>query len=222
MRTELVITADGSPTLYIPEWKEHYHSVHGAVQESMHVFIRAGLQEGLRTRNAIRLLEVGLGTGFNALLTAAHLQAFPAVVDYHALEPFPPDPALLAGFNSEHLAPLGAGADMFHALHDGAWEFPLKLNAHMTLTKVRSRINNYTPSAPFDLVYYDAFAPRVQPELWTPEIFQRVYEMMAPQGILVTYCAKGDVRRAMLETGFDVERLQGPPGKREMLRATKL
>lgn len=222
MRTELVITADGSPTLYIPELNEHYHSVHGAVQESMHVFIQAGLQERLRTRNTIRLLEVGLGTGFNALLTAAYLKDSTAVVDYHALEPFPPDPTLLAGFSSEHLAALGEGARWFPVVHAGEWEKPIPLHAAMTLTKVHKKIADYAPSAPFDLVYYDAFAPRVQPELWTPETFHRVYAMMAPQGILVTYCAKGDVRRAMLETGFAVERLQGPPGKREMLRATKL
>lgn len=222
MKTELFITADGSPTLFVPELNEHYHSIHGAVQESKHVFLSAGLHALPNELHEVRVLEIGLGTGFNALLTLDAIITSQQHVMYHALEPFPPSPDIIAAFSEAYLSQLGNGAAFFNALHTAPWEIQVALHPQFELVKMRSGLEDFYPTDTYHLIYFDAFAPNVQPAMWEERHFQTMYDSLQPGGILVTYCAKGAVRRAMTAAGFQVERLPGPPGKREMLRARKI
>jgi tRNA U34 5-methylaminomethyl-2-thiouridine-forming methyltransferase MnmC len=217
MPVQLVITEDGSSSLFVPELDEHYHSVHGALQESMHVFIQAGLEQLQDARKELKILEVGLGTGLNALLTLLYAKV-PA--RYTALEAFPIAPELAGQLNY----PLLLEADKkeaFGLLHSCVPGRPLALSPSFIFTKHITKLENFRSTEQFDLVYFDAFAPRVQPELWTKEIFGRLFEMMEEGGALVTYCAKGEVKRNLKAAGFKVEPLPGPKGKREMTRAVK-
>ena len=216
MKREIIKTADGSTTLFIPELDENYHSIHGAVQESMHVFINAGLREV--KKESIRIFEMGYGTGLNFLLT--YLNQDGKTIDYHGIEAFPLEQELVDQLNfveTMHLTKdLATVFDLFHTID--AHE---KLSSNFSLTKSTIKLSAYTPPCNFDLIYFDAFAPEVQPELWTSDIFHKLFNITNPKGILTTYCAKGQVRRNMQTAGFRVERLPGPPGKREMLRARK-
>lgn len=211
-------TADGSFTLRSDLFNEQYHSVHGAVQESRHVFLEAGL--ACMQRPEVDLLEVGLGTGLNAWLTRLAAREG-SVVRYTALEPFPVDPSTLALVDhASALAPPSDGAawlDMM-AMPPGEW---LQVSPHFSFRQLRSPVQELDATEAFDLVYFDAFGPNAQPEMWTVEVFQQLFKALRAGGLLVTYCAKGDVRRAMLAAGFRAERIPGPPGKRQMLRATK-
>jgi tRNA U34 5-methylaminomethyl-2-thiouridine-forming methyltransferase MnmC len=212
--TEAVRTADGSMTLYAPAFGEHYHSIHGALQESQHVFIGAGWQQ--MPEGPVSVFEMGFGTGLNALLTL--LAAGGRAVRYTAVEAFP-----LAEDQWRRLnyADLLGGAAAFAALHAAPWGWPVEIRPGFTLHKAACRLEEFEPELPFGLVYYDAFAPGSQPELWTEAALARVAGWMNPGACFVTYCAKGSVRRALLAAGLQAERLPGPPGKREMLRAWK-
>lgn len=218
---EVVLTKDGSHTIAIPEKGVTYHSVHGAVQESLHVFMEAGLGAVLTSSNKpeVSVFEMGFGTGLNAFLTALVAEEQQIHVSYTAVEafPLPVEEALQLNYTDT----LGHAA-LFAQLHRSAWNAAVTINEQFTLCKVQTELAAFLPSQTFDLVYYDAFAPSVQPELWTKEIFEKLYGIMNANGVLVTYCSKGDVRRALLAAGFSVEKMQGPPGKREMLRAKKI
>jgi len=207
---ELVKTADGSFTLFIPEVEETYHSTHGAVQESMHVFIESGLKAC--DKESIRVLEVGLGTGLNAVLTLQHATK---KIDYCALEPYP--------LSKEILNELAAsGLDQFemnfHVSNAGEW---ISLQENFSFVRMEVGLEEFQAEEKFDVIYYDAFGPRVEPGLWTLERMQQCFDLLNEGGIFVTYCAKGEVRRNLQAAGFVVERLAGPPGKREMLRGVK-
>lgn len=219
MKRELIRTSDGSATLRLPEWNEQYHSVHGALQESMHVYIHAGLHAFPRG-SAVHLLEVGFGTGLNALLTWREARERELTVYYEALEPFPLHTAEWDALGYGDL--LGGLGPVYRELHTCPWDEPVPISPHFTLRKRRAALSGYT-CAPgtFNLVYFDAFAPRVQPELWTVDAFRKIHSCMAEGGVLVTYCARGEVKRNMRAAGFRVERLPGPPGKREMTRAIR-
>lgn len=218
-------TADGSATLFSPRFDEHYHSIHGAATESMHVFIRHGLEEKLKSTQPLTVLEMGFGTGLNALLTAL---SCPVPVHYVSLEAYPVAVALAAQLPyPTHVAallqtPPDQTETLFAAMHAAPWNEAVPLLPGFLLEKRHTPLDAFTalPNT-FDLVFYDAFAPSSQPELWTEAVFADLFRWMKPGGILTTYCAKGDVRRAMLAAGLTVERLQGPPRKREMLRARK-
>jgi tRNA U34 5-methylaminomethyl-2-thiouridine-forming methyltransferase MnmC len=210
---QLEQTADGSHTLFVPSLDEHYHSTNGALQESRHVYIEAGLNRC--TRPEIRVLEMGFGTGVNALLTALEADRRQVSVHYTALEKFPLPKSLTEKLNYADL-----DADLFRRLHAAAWERPERLTPYFTLQKIQTDFNDYAYPGPYDVVYYDAFAPDKQAEVWSPAIFERIRAAMNPGGILTTYCAKGSIRRRMQQAGFQVERIPGPPGKREMLRAS--
>lgn len=214
MKRELYQTADGSSTIKLPDTGITYRSAYGALQESRHVFIKAGLQHILPQMNGnrINIFEMGFGTGLNALLT---LQETTIPVFYQAAELYPlsaEEVTMLNYDDPQHIFP---------TLHTCEWEKDIEITADLTLHKSQQSITTLSAERQFHLVYYDAFGPGAQPELWEAVIFEKLFSWLYPGGVLVTYCSKGDVRRAMLSVGFSVEKLTGPPGKREMLRATK-
>ncbi len=207
---ELKQTADGSFTLFIPEVEETYHSTHGAVQESMHVFIENGLKAC--DKDLIRILEVGLGTGLNAALTLQHATK---KIHYCALEPYPLSKEIL---NELAASRMGQFEMKFH---DSNAEEVISLREDFSFVRMEMGLEEFQSAEKFDVIYYDAFGPRVEPGLWTPERMQQCFDLLNEGGIFVTYCAKGEVRRNLQAAGFVVERLPGPPGKREMLRGVK-
>ncbi|MDR2118435.1 MAG: tRNA (5-methylaminomethyl-2-thiouridine)(34)-methyltransferase MnmD [Tannerellaceae bacterium] len=218
-RLEIQPTADGSDTLFVAELNEHYHSVHGAIQESMHVFIGAGLHSLPLPKDRIRVLEIGFGTGLNALLTLLEAEKMTIPhIEYHAVELYPLPRELTDALHYEaQLCPGRKG--VWAALHDAPWDASTAITSRFVLHKIKGDSNCCKLPPSIDLVYFDAFAPEKQPEMWNPEIFGALYENMADGGLLTTYCAKGSVRRMMEKAGYSVERIPGPPGKREMLRA---
>lgn len=219
MERKIITTKDGSKTIQITEWNEQYHSTHGAVQEAYHVFLRMGLDEV--QKQDLDILEIGFGTGLNALITFHETQAARNLVHYTGVEAFPVSEQEWSQL--DYPATLGVAAleAPFRAMHLAAWEEITKIAPHFQLLKLQKDFRELDYSEAFDLVYFDAFGARVQPELWTEAVFGIMYRALRPGGILVTYAAKGSVRRAMQAVGFTVERLPGPPGKREMLRARK-
>ncbi|GAO42009.1 tRNA (5-methylaminomethyl-2-thiouridine)(34)-methyltransferase MnmD [Flavihumibacter petaseus] len=220
MERILQVTGDGSPTVAVPSLQVSYHSRHGAIQESMHVFIHAGLDPVLQqTTGTISILEMGFGTGLNALLTA--IAAPDRMISYEACEKFPLEDDLVRSLNYCQLLERNDMETLFLQLHQSPWEKPVAITPRFTLVKHQVALENFAPQQVFNLIYFDAFAPAAQPELWTTAIFSKLYASLEEEGILVTYCSKGDVRRAMTAAGFTVEKLKGPPGKREMVKAVK-
>ncbi len=219
MEKEFIITADGSTTLKIPKWNVTYHSIHGAIQESKHVFIEAGLNYFLKnsTKPLLNIFEMGLGTGLNVFLTAIEAEKLQKKIHYTAIESFPLsiDEARKLNYPSilDH-------EQWFKKMHECKWNEDASIGEFLTLKKENKGMLAYSTHQRFDIIYYDAFAPAAQPELWTKEVFQKLLDILQPGGVLVTYCSKGDVRRAMIAAGFEMEKLPGPPGKREMLRGT--
>lgn len=222
MKRSIITTADGSKTIQIEDWNEHYHSVHGALQEAKHVYIEMGLHEYINRhpkQKQLSILEIGFGTGLNAMLTATNESAKQNVITYHGIEAYPVSNEELKALDYDTL--VSSSSLIFDQLHNTSWGVEHKISTHFTLVKRQEFFSDLEDVNAFDIVYFDAFGPRVQPELWTTHIFKCMYRAMRPQGILVTYSAKGSVRRALQQVGFLVERLPGPPGKREMLRAIK-
>ena len=211
------ITADGTATLYLPEIDEHYHSVKGALQEALHVYIESALHAS--SARPARILEIGFGTGLNAFLTALDAGRTRTPVIYTALERHPLPWATVAPLHyPERIDP--QQAHLFRQLHDAPWEQAVPLTPRFTLHKQETDLTRHHFTRTFDIVYFDAFAPDKQPEMWDESIFRRIAAVLTPGGILTTYCAKGEVRRRLQRAGFTVERLPGPPGgKREILRA---
>ncbi|MBT8203793.1 MAG: tRNA (5-methylaminomethyl-2-thiouridine)(34)-methyltransferase MnmD [Eudoraea sp.] len=219
MKRRIIETADGSKTILIEDWQEQYHSIHGAIQEAYHVFIKQGLHAV--EKQEIAILEMGFGTGLNALITYLESQKTPLKIRYYAIEAYPVSQEELAQLNYAAILKTPGLEDVFKQMHDYPWEETRDLVSNFSLHKKRMNFQDVSESEQYDLIYFDAFGPRVQPELWTLELFQKMHTALLPGGILVTYSAKGSVRRAMEQCGFQVERLPGPPGKREMLRANK-
>ncbi|MCC6837032.1 MAG: tRNA (5-methylaminomethyl-2-thiouridine)(34)-methyltransferase MnmD [Bacteroidia bacterium] len=219
MKPEIIQTADGSHSLYLKELDEHYHSVHGAIQEGIHVFINAGLQAC--NKEKISILEIGLGTGLNALLTLMEVERSGKQVHYTAIEAFPLEEQLIAQLNYVQVLKAEELTEQFKHIHASAWGQEQTISKQFTLLKLEGQLQTTVFPATYDLIYFDAFGPRVQPEMWTEEIFSKMFAVLAPGGILVTYCAKGEVKRTLKKVGFVVETLPGPPGKREMVRARK-
>jgi len=218
-----VITADGSHTLYVPELKEYYHSVYGAINESLHIFIRAGLRKIIDRKDELNILETGFGTGLNAFLTCMEADAEKKKVSYTSLEPDPVPEQTWSTLNYPDHFSSADYRPVFRKLHNSEWNKEEVISHFFTLLKLRMKMEDVQlPGKKFDLVYHDAFGPDVQPELWTTNIFIKLFNSMATGGILVTYSAKGEVRRVLQQCGFGVERLPGPQGKRHMTRAIKL
>ncbi|PRY10894.1 tRNA U34 5-methylaminomethyl-2-thiouridine-forming methyltransferase MnmC [Pontibacter ummariensis] len=222
MHLEIRQTKDGSNTLYVPELNEHYHSVHGALQESQHVFIKHGLEHVLQSKKDIKILEVGFGTGLNAVLTFPFALAQKAFIQYDTLEKFPLSEELVNQLQFEQVILNPELQDVFKQMHQADWNVPVDLIPYFTLQKIHETLEEFVPpQSYYDLVYFDAFAPEKQPELWTEAMFRKLYQATRPGGVLVTYCAKGSFKRSLKAAGFEVEALPGPPGKREMTRGVK-
>ena len=220
MKREIIITSDGSSTIHLPEWDEQYHSKHGAIQEAKHVFIKSGLS--LFSNKNISILEIGFGTGLNSFITFLEAPKFNLDINYVGVEAYPVANEEIEKLN--YVSELNANnfENTFRQMHQQQWEIKNEITTNFTLTKRKQFFNEINDEHTFDLLYFDAFGARVQPELWTENIFKLMHNALKDGGVLVTYSAKGSVRRAMQSVGFKVERLPGPPGKREMLRATKL
>ena len=218
---KIEITEDGSHTLYVPAIDEHYHSIHGAIQESSHVYIEAGLRAC--EKDEIHLLEIGFGTGLNAFLSLFETESRNIKIIYHTVERYPLSEEKVSALNYPLLiAP--QLSDTFELLHSSPWETPIDISSRFSLVKHRfdfSKPAQFDPQTIFDVVFYDAFAPDKQPEMWKLKIFEKIFALCSSGAIITTYCAKGAVRRTLLTAGFVVERLPGPPGKREMLRGRK-
>jgi tRNA U34 5-methylaminomethyl-2-thiouridine-forming methyltransferase MnmC len=211
-----MITADGSTTIHIPEWDEQYHSKHGAIQEAKHVFIKNGLS--LFSDQKISILEIGFGTGLNCFITFLEAPKTNLAIDYVGVEAYPLAADEVEKMNYVDQLNANKFSDVFKQMHQQNWEEKGKISTDFSLTKRKQFFHGINDENKFDLIYFDAFGARVQPELWTEEIFEKMFKALKPGGILVTYSAKGSVRRAMIAVGFSVEKLPGPPGKREMLR----
>ncbi len=221
MKLSPKLTHDGSITLFDDARCEHYHSIHGAIQESMFVFVEAGLKK--TTENHLNILEVGFGTGLNALLSLIEAGKKEVRINYIAIEPNPIPHEVYTCLNYPAQLKNNRAAEFFEILHTSPFGVTVEVRDGFSITKIFATLEATTlPDSYFDLIYFDAFSPEIQPELWTIEIFKKLYNASAPGAVMVTYSAKGMVRRNMISAGFQVERLPGPVGKREMLRAKKL
>lgn len=216
VKREILITSDGSTTIQLPDWDEQYHSKNGSINETYHVFINSGLKEV--TTNAVSILEIGFGTGLNCFIT--YLEGKRSI-DYVGVEAYPVTAEEVEKMNFVAVLEAEKENETFNKIHGIPWEEKHQITETFALTKRQQFFEDIVDEDAFNLIYFDAFGARVQPQLWTEEIFQKMYNALKKDGILVTYSAKGSVRRAMQAVGFLVERLPGPPGKREMLRATK-
>jgi tRNA U34 5-methylaminomethyl-2-thiouridine-forming methyltransferase MnmC len=215
MKRELRETADGSMTIYLPEMDEHYHSYHGALQEALHVFIENGIKK-LPYKEEIAVFELGLGTGLNALLTALWANENNQKVDYFGLEAFPVEVEMNLKLNYQKLIPNHLATVYFTKIIEAEWEKSIVISEKFQIQKVKETIQNLSVSNQFDVVFFDAFGPRAQEEMWDFEILKKTTSMLNPNGLFVTYCAKGQLKRDLKTLGLKVETLPGPPGKREM------
>ena len=220
MEREIIKTLDGSTTIYLKEWDECYHSKFGAIQEAKHVFIKNGLS--LFENKTISILEIGFGTGLNAFITFLESQRLGLSIHYFGVEAYPVSVQELLSLN--YVSELNAENEIstFEKMHKSNWEESIALREDFLLTKRKQFFDYINDKEKYDLIYFDAFGYNVQPELWSTEIFQKMYNALKTNGILVTYAARGVVKRSMKEVGFTVEKLEGPPGKREMFRARKI
>lgn len=218
MNPELKITQDGSHTLYVPSLDEHYHSHFGAITESKHIFINAGLAS--LEASAVSVLEVGFGTGLNALLTAIHADEHKVRVSYTSLEKYPLEPSLIRQLNYGSLAG-SSGPQLFEAIHEAPWDERIAITEWFSLNKILTDLTVEDPAGQYDLICFDAFGPDKQPEMWTEEVMRRIETVTHSGSVFVTYSAKGSLKRMLRDMGFAVTHLPGPPGKRVMTRAVK-
>ncbi len=219
---KIVTTEDGSHTFKLLGCNEQYHSLFGAVQESLHVFVNQGFRHILGNNSTINILEIGLGTGLNAFLTAVEAKDNAVVCNYHALEPYPISSEEYILLNYPLMVADGNYDGIFAKIHQLPFGKEATLSPSFIFRKEEQTlqgaelVENY-----YDVIYFDAFGPDTQPEMWCQEVFEKVFKTMKPGGVLVTYCAKGQVRRNMKEAGFEIEKVSGSSGKREMIRAIK-
>lgn len=215
----IVTTSDGSHTIYVPELKEHYHSIHGAVQESKHIFISNGFD--VCKVDPVKIFEVGFGTGLNALLTAIRSISCNRQVYYTSIEKYPLDKSVTDVLN--HAAFAGPdGETLYMQIHNAQPGIMTPVCSNFNIEKIIEDLVTYNLSGSYDLIYFDAFGPDKQPEMWSLRIFEKISAITKPGGILVTYSCKGDVKRKLRAVGFDVSLCPGPPGKRHIIRAYKI
>ncbi|MCK9398873.1 MAG: tRNA (5-methylaminomethyl-2-thiouridine)(34)-methyltransferase MnmD [Bacteroidales bacterium] len=222
-KVEFKITGDGSHTLFVPELGEHYHSVFGAIAESRHIFIDAGFKNINKSIEPVEILEIGFGTGLNALLTCIETETMRCKVKYTTIELNPLQEDIYSLLNFADLITYRDSREIFLRLHQLPWNEWTYLTKHFSLLKINSSLKDYQPAkGTFALVYFDAFGPDVQPEMWTKEVFNKIAFGLKKHGVLVTYSTKGTVKRNLSGAGFSFEKLPGPPGKREFLKAVKI
>ena len=216
MKKELIITKDGSHSLFVPDLNETYHSVHGAISEAIHVFINNGLLS--HPKKNINILEIGFGTGLNTLLTLDNIKN--RKVHYSSLEPFPISSKTYNKLNFYSFT--NSNSETFLKLHISDWEEEVFISENFTLYKIQKKIQNFISKKKFDIIYFDAFSPEKQAEMWSTEVLKKCFNLLNEDGFLVTYCAKGIFRRTLNSVGFEMISLDGPPGKRQMTRANKV
>lgn len=219
MKREIIQTKDGSTTIHLEEWNESYHSKHGAIQEAKHVFIKNGLS--LFKDKTLAVLEIGFGTGLNAFISFLEAQTMGQTINYVGVEAYPVAAEEILSMNYVDELNAQSQLEIFEKMHKSNWNEKIALSECFSLTKRKQFFQDIDDIAQFDLIYFDAFGYRVQPELWSTEIFKKMYDALKENGVLVTYAARGVVKRSMIEVGFRVQKLEGPPGKREMFRAFK-
>jgi len=225
LKRKIIITDDGSTSFELLNGKEHYHSTFGAIQEARFVYIKNGLNHivsTLKNNKNLVVLEMGFGTGLNAFLTYLFAKKNKIKIDYFAVEAYPLKANEVLQLNYISQLKTQKEAQVFKDFHLIKPNKTTQITTNFSLTLNIGLLENFKSNVKFNLIYFDAFGPDIQPELWTETVFSKLYRMLLPQGVLVTYSAKGQVRRNMQMAGFIVERLPGPPGKREMLRATKV
>jgi tRNA U34 5-methylaminomethyl-2-thiouridine-forming methyltransferase MnmC len=220
LKREIIQTLDGSTTIKIKEWDECYHSKYGAIQEAQHVFIKNGL--ALFANKQISILEIGFGTGLNAFITFLEGKKMKQSINYVGVEAYPISAEELVSMNYVEELNATAEKEVFEGMHRANWEEKTVFGNDFALFKRKQFFEEIDDIDRFDLIYFDAFGYRVQPDLWSTAIFKKMFDALKINGVLVTYAARGVVKRSMIEVGFKVEKLQGPPGKREMFRARKL
>lgn len=219
MKREIIITSDGSSTIFIPEWNESYHSKNGAIQEAYHVFINAGFS--LFQKESINILEIGFGTGLNAFVTYLEAKKSNKNINYVGVEAYPVAQDEIKSLNYVEELHAKEEESVFDKMHDLDWNIEAKISSNFKLTKRKQLFQDINDVECFDLIYFDAFGFTLQPELWSEEIFQAMYNSLLKNGVLVTYACRGSIKRAMIKAGFKIEKLPGAPGKREMLRGIK-
>lgn len=219
MKREIITTQDGSVTIHLPEMKETYHSKFGAIQEAKHVFIKNGLD--LFKGQPVSVLEAGFGTGLNAFITYLEAQTNNQSIHYTGIEAYPVTAEEAAQLNYVGQLNANAQLDIFERMHTAGWGQKVILDNNFTLLKRKERFQEMEDAELYNIIYFDAFGYHAQPELWSEEIFRRMYKALKPNGILVTYACRTVIKKAMQEAGFVTEKLPGPPGKREMLRGVK-
>ena len=215
----LKITGDGSHTLFVPDLNEHYHSTYGAVQESRHVFIENGF--GIMEKSPAGLLEIGFGTGLNAFLTAVESVRTGRTTYYTAIENHPLDEELTCKLNYPDIV-TGGDRSLFDKIHRASWDNEERINEHFYLRKINTDLLSVNLTGEYDLVYFDAFSPDTQPELWSQKVIISIASVIIKGGLFVTYSARGGLKRNLLTAGFQVIHPAGPPGKRQITRAVKL
>ena len=221
MSIRVITTRDGSHSLYNEELNETYHSVHGAVQESKHVFIASGLEFYLQQHHpaSVHILEIGFGTGLNAWLTLQKSFEGKHLIHYTSIEAFPVEETLWKELNYANATP---AQHWFEKIHRSTWNDIEEIDTHFHLHKIQGTLQQIEfKENKYDVIYFDAFAPNKQPEMWVLPVLQKIYDAMNVNGAFVTYCAKGQLKRDLKSLGLEVEAIQGPPGKREMIRAIK-
>lgn len=216
---QIIKTSDGSHTIFVPELNEYYHSIHGAVQESKYIFINNGFE--YCKADPLNIFEVGFGTGLNALLTAIRSSAGEKEVNYTSIEKYPLDENIISLLNHHHFSGEN-GREIYNLIHSSPWNISVNICKNFNLRKIKGDFTAEPLSGSYDLIYFDAFGPEKQPEMWTREIFNGISAATNKNGLLVTYSAKGEVKRNLKACGFDVSLLPGPPGKRHIIRAKKI
>jgi tRNA U34 5-methylaminomethyl-2-thiouridine-forming methyltransferase MnmC len=227
MQRDIIFTGDGSHSIKIPELNVNYHSIHGAIQESKHVFIEAGFYGPghLGRPDLIQIFEVGFGTGLNALLTLIEAEKIKKIIYYESIEPFPLDYEQIKSLNYCSQLKRSDLQKTFEQFHFCDWEKVIPITPNFTFRKSKTKLLAFETSVlsgAFELIYFDSFDPKAQPEVWSEEVFQKMFSILNAGGLLVTYSSKGSVRRALQAVGFKVEKIPGPPGKREITRAAKM
>lgn len=220
MQRKIIVTNDGSVTIHIEEWDESYHSKHGAIQEAYHVFIKNGLDNFI-DESKVSILEIGFGTGLNAFITFLEAKKRNLNIEYVGVEAYPIAKEEVVQLNYVQELQANTFQKTFELLHESNWEEDIEIDSTFKLTKRKQFFQDIADKEKFNLIYFDAFGFKVQPELWDEAIFKKMYDALLPNGILVTYACRSSIKKAMLSVGFQVEKLPGAPGKREMLRAIK-